>query len=296
METRINVAKILANCPSGMELDCAMFNDVYFDCIEDSINNPYPIRCYRKVDDETLNIVRFSEYGAYTFHPDAKCIIFPKNNPTWEGFTPPCEFKDGDIVAAPIYLGATWIGIFKQYDETDETTFGVYCSLTSTGRFNDTSSRRHVLAGTHLATEEEKQKLLQVIKKNGYKWDAEKKCLEKLAQYPKTYKECCAILGLHPLANDAQGYKSDLIIRFQELIIYRDAYWMLYSEQMRLDYFWQPDYRTGSIKFCIRNIGCKFEMTETIQYNTILAFPTAEMRDAFYENFREDIERCSELL
>lgn len=370
METRINVAKILANCPRGMELDCAMFNEVYFDCIEDSINNPYPIRCYRKVDDETLNIIRFSEYGAYTFHPDAKCIIFPKSKPTWEGFLPPCKFKDGDIVCTTLNS----IAIIK---EESGAYYTVYCGA------NDDAFYLYVdVTPMRLATEEERQKLFDVIKKNGYKWDAEKKCLielpkfkngdilaagdwvfifkelhtngsprcychydltleefkvdtnsymayggdiclatkeqqdllfskmkgagykwnaekkclEKLAQYPKTYKECCDILGLNTMANDAQGYKWDLIIRMQELIICRDAYWKFYSEQMRLDYPWQPDYRNGSIKFCIRNVGCKFEMTETIQYNTILAFPSKEMRDAFYENFKEDIERINELL
>ena len=30
--------------------------------------------------------------------------------------------------------------------------------------------------------------------------------------------------------------------------------------------------------------------------NKILAFPTEEMRDAFYENFKDLIEQCKELL
>lgn len=41
---------------------------------------------------------------------------------------------------------------------------------------------------------------------------------DKKPQYPKTYKECCEVLGLNTMTNDAQGYKEDLIIRFQELI------------------------------------------------------------------------------
>jgi hypothetical protein len=31
-------------------------------------------------------------------------------------------------------------------------------------------------------------------------------------------------------------------------------------------------------------------------YSTILTFPTEEMRDAFYENFKKEIEICKELL
>lgn len=30
MENKINVAEILKNCPQGMELDCAMYEDVKF--------------------------------------------------------------------------------------------------------------------------------------------------------------------------------------------------------------------------------------------------------------------------
>jgi hypothetical protein len=30
--------------------------------------------------------------------------------------------------------------------------------------------------------------------------------------------------------------------------------------------------------------------------NHILIFPTPEMRDAFYENFKKEIEECKELL
>lgn len=171
METRINVAKILANCPRDMELDCAMFNEVYFDCIEDSINNPYPIRCYRKVDDETLNIVRFSEYGAYTLHPDAKCIIFPKSKLTWEGFLPPCKFKDGDIVCTTLNN----IAIIK---EESGAYYTVYCGATDDDfyLYVDVTPMR-------LATEEEKKRLLQAIKDNGYKWDAERKCLIELPKF-----------------------------------------------------------------------------------------------------------------
>ena len=28
----------------------------------------------------------------------SKCVIFPKGKTTWEGFVPPCKFKDGDIL------------------------------------------------------------------------------------------------------------------------------------------------------------------------------------------------------
>lgn len=174
METRINVAKILANCPRDMELDCAMFDDVYFDCIEDLINNPYPIRCYRRVDDETLNILRFSEYGTYTLHPDAKCIIFPKSKPTWEGFVPPCEFKDGDIVCSTLNS----IAIIK--GKSSKGGYSIYCGVMADDNFY--SCLCVVVTPTRLATEDEKERLFKVIRDNGYKWDEESKTLEKLIE------------------------------------------------------------------------------------------------------------------
>lgn len=184
METRINVAELLRNCPSGMELGCAMFNEVYFDCIEDSINNPYPIRCYRKVDDETLNIVRFSEYGAYTFHPDAKCIIFPKSSPTWEGFVPPCMFKDGDILSFQFdgFKNRT-IYIYMQHSRMN-TTYYVALSGDYDSEFLINDKEGYALNGynnsVRYATKEEKDRLFKAIKDNGYKWNEEKKFLEKL--------------------------------------------------------------------------------------------------------------------
>lgn len=118
--------------------------------------------------------------------------------------------------------------------------------------------------------------------------------VRKKPQYPKTYKECCDILDVEPYSKSA-GYKSDLITAFRNLLICRDAYWKIAGEKMRLKMPWEPDYTidkdgTGTIKFCIKNIGGKIKKIETSESNTILAFPTVEMRDTFYENFKDLIE------
>lgn len=119
----------------------------------------------------------------------------------------------------------------------------------------------------------------------------------KKSKYPKTYKECCDVLGLNTMANDAQGYKEDLIIRFQELIIARDAYWKIAGKEMGLDKPWKPDWTNFKVnKFCIgvdRNITSS---CDKVTGNKILAFPTAEIRDAFYDAFKELINEVKELL
>ena len=116
-------------------------------------------------------------------------------------------------------------------------------------------------------------------------------------QYPKTYKECCEVLGINTMANDAQGYKADDIIHFQELIICRDAYWKIAGKQMGLSGSWAPDLTDiKSNKYAITNAynGIKFELYGT--YNGILVFPTKEIRDIFFKNFKNLIEKCKEFL
>lgn len=114
--------------------------------------------------------------------------------------------------------------------------------------------------------------------------------------YPKTYKECCDVLGINTMDNDAQGYKADLIIRFQELFIARNAYWKIAGEQMGLGKPWEPDLENEEL-YCIENYNKQIIKSKTnTAFNKILIFPTEEMRDAFYDNFKDLIESCKELL
>jgi hypothetical protein len=89
----MNIAEILKDCPIGMELDCTMYEDVYLDYI-DELNI---IHCY--IQRETYKTsITFNQYGTPNSDIKSKCVIFPKGKTTWEGFTPPCKFKDGDKV------------------------------------------------------------------------------------------------------------------------------------------------------------------------------------------------------
>jgi hypothetical protein len=120
--------------------------------------------------------------------------------------------------------------------------------------------------------------------------------IRKYPQYPTTYKECCEVLCIGTMDNDAQGYKADLIIRFQELIIARDAYWKIAGEQMGLGKPWEPDWKDDSDKYFICYIKDEMWKSNIRECNRFLVFPTAEMQDAFYENFKKEIEQCKELL
>ena len=123
--------------------------------------------------------------------------------------------------------------------------------------------------------------------------------VKKQPQYPKTYKDCCDALGLKTLDNDAQGYKAYLIISFQELLIARDAYWKIAGVQMGLDKPWEPDWTNEEcpdmayISYDGKSIDKEYGFPCC---NMILIFPTEEMRDAFYDNFKGLIEVCKEFL
>ena len=137
-----------------------------------------------------------------------------------------------------------------------------------------------------------------VIKdENGNVINTTKIVLEKTKkEYPKTYAECYQITGLLK-TSDIYGYKNGLLFEFQKLLICRDAYWKVYGEENGLRKPWEPDWTNEhQVKYTIYTMGNDVIRHVGNYIHAILAFPTAEMRDAFYENFKIDIERCKELL
>jgi hypothetical protein len=65
---------------------------------------------------------------------------------------------------------------------------------------------------------------------------------------------------------------------------------------MGLDKPWEPDYKNeNQKKYCIYN---RDGIAKGVLYsaNSILAFPTEEMQDAFKKNFNKELEICKELL
>lgn len=116
-------------------------------------------------------------------------------------------------------------------------------------------------------------------------------------QYPKTYEECCEILGYEPDEDNIDCYKGSLIHLFVKLLICRDAYWKIAGEQMGLGKPWELDLQDKlQPKYIITNVGNNISFDVYSEYNGILAFPTFKMRDIFYMNFEKLIEQCKELL
>lgn len=175
---KINVAKLLKDCPKGMQLDCAMYENCTL--IEVDNSNLYPIRL--RIQDDL--ILRLSKYGGNSQSELAKCVIFPKGKTTWDGFQKP--FKDGDVIYVETDKN-DWISIFKEiYNHGIITYVDFSLNGVLNGEFFGIDSRASSLCAMcdikekRIATEKEKNKLFEEIKNRGYKWNAEKKCLEKL--------------------------------------------------------------------------------------------------------------------
>lgn len=168
---KIDLTKLLKDCPKGMPLDCAIFDNVTLYKIESNKDNEYPIRI------ETTNghFMDFTKYGTYTDAPEAKCLIFPKGKTTWEGFHRP--FVDGDIV----FYNDT-VAIFKEWG--DETLFRTYVAKGLNCEdligINTPLFGKSVRNEIRFATEEEKQILFKALEENRYKWNSKTKSLEKL--------------------------------------------------------------------------------------------------------------------
>ena len=115
--------------------------------------------------------------------------------------------------------------------------------------------------------------------------------------YPKDYVECCECLKHNPFINNVSSYKRDTIEALQTLITCRDAYWKIAGKEMGLDKPWKPDWSNDDeTKFCIYTTQNMISLDIFGVDNRILAFPTEEMRDTFFENFKDLIEQCKELL
>lgn len=121
--------------------------------------------------------------------------------------------------------------------------------------------------------------------------------------WPKNFEECCKVLNLEDSdildtsrENGTRPYGPELWA-YYELLIARDAFRKVASDEMGLDKPWEPDWknfeqpkyvlflRDGEICSDIKNIS-----------QCLLAFPTKESRDQFLNIFGDLIESCKNFI
>ena len=154
-----------------------------------------------------------------------------------------------------------------------------------------------------------------LVDENGKTIDASKiKLVKNPPYYPKTYDECLDVLSMCYAKHYNLRYftyergfyefaKTDKLCSLQDklnilgqLIICRNAYWKIAGEYLGLDKPWEPDFSDDSPKYNIFRYENEITLSDNNWSNRILVFPTIEMRDAFYKNFKYLIELCKELL
>lgn len=161
--------------------------------------------------------------------------------------------------------------------------------------------------------EKPQEEKVEIIRNDGYIFkdengnviNATKIVLEKKKkEYPKTYEECCKVLGIEGgrlmfNTKDITEYEENLIYKIgklEHLIVCRDAYWKIAGDEMGLGRPWKPDWSDTSIKYCLERDFDAIDKNVSNHKGHTFAFPTEEMRDAFKENFDPYTEICKELL
>ena len=230
-----------------------------------------------------------------------------------EEFLEQFPYKVGDRVRIPEYESE--VRISKMYWDGNEVQYEVvtdeveWYSAKELNEFNEPSKEKKInqmsLANCDL---DEVEIVLgdnfELKIREGKYYAIRKKIL-----YPKTYEECCRIVNADPYIrlkydlSDGQKYSYDVdnlqhYENIRKLLICRDAYWKIAGEQMGLGKPWEPSWqKTEERKFCIirrsDNVVTKWETNTIVRF---LVFPSEEMRDTFYENFKDLIIDCKELL
>lgn len=159
MKNKVNIAEILKDCPPSMKLYSPIFGDVYLNKIR-----PYlgiVVTTDKEQGDFKEEFLYDGRYGM-----NGECMLFPsKDKTTWEGFEPPCEFKDGDI----LYIDCTgdecsykhnkYIFILK---EISDGKIYCYCYIDEVNKY--------------------KKFNISWLSDMTYKWNAETKTLEELVE------------------------------------------------------------------------------------------------------------------
>lgn len=147
----------------------------------------------------------------------------------------------------------------------------------------------------------------EIIAREGYKIKEENGKFylsNDMDRYPKTYAECCQVLGVQrnlylqlscqaegeSVDEQSYGYKlSTGLNALYRLLVCRDAYWKLAGD-------WKPDWTSNDFKSIIYFKEGEAILEDYILVSHPLAFRTSPERDLFYENFKDLIEECKELL
>lgn len=203
-------------------------------------------------------------------------------------------FEDGDVLVSG-KTGEPFI--YNGEYNIKEDDIGCYIGIGSNGKLNIEpflvpTYRWSSFCKARKATEQEKEKLFKAISDAGYIWNRQPKELKKLEkELPKTWKEFCR---MYPEEEEDKYYieistlgeeKAEAMSAFIRLIRLRECYRNGWKPILGENVYY--------IEYSLSNgVGCFC----TDYYNRVLSFQSSEVRDMFFENFRDLIEQAKELI
>ena len=134
MNEKIDLTKILRDCPKGTKLYSLLHGEVLFRGIDE--NSDYPIVYDIIFSTDIINMYSITRNGTYSNKYNGECILFPsKDQRDWSKFSAPWYKKEKfdpktlkvlDKVLVKDIPAKLWkIGIFSHYIESD--TFPYKC-------------------------------------------------------------------------------------------------------------------------------------------------------------------------
>ena len=136
----------------------------------------------------------------------------------------------------------------------------------------------------------ENEKIITFEIPKGYKFKERlynKFVFEKMNERPTNINEASEILGLGMFEHE--HYRNGQLKALRELLLFRDAWWKMADD-------WKPTNISNRVTSSIYYNRVRDKIEHSCGIYEIFEFPTAEMRDAFHENFKDLIEICKELL
>lgn len=104
--------------------------------------------------------------------------------------------------------------------------------------------------------------------------------------YGCDFTEAMKILKIDPYLEIK--YKELKVMTFQRLLIFRDAYWEIYSREHNMKNRWKPDYNdVFQDKYAIVSKQNRVYIKKDNFENQMFVFPTNELAYLFMENFKE---------
>lgn len=159
-----NIAEILEKYPKGIKLYTPLCGEVKLDEI-----NRYDQDIV--VSNENHYVLYFNKYGQY--FSDSECLLFPtKDVREWDKL--PDNFGNGDFVVCEDVFN-THMFIVESYKSHKIAKCHIGYNFTNNSIFS-----KDTWHFTRIATEDEKKRLLEVLKNEGYEWDDTKKVLTKI--------------------------------------------------------------------------------------------------------------------